>query len=58
VIEGLVVMEEEELWITLDEQKYYLGYVPHKKVFYDALVAEIRDTGSQVKKVSVYKKRD
>lgn len=54
VIEGFVALEEEELWITLDKQKYHLGYVPHKKVFYDALVREIRDTGSKVKKVSVY----
>lgn len=54
VIEGLVSMEEEQLWITLEEDKYCLGYVPHKKVIYDALVADIKDTGSNVKKVSVY----
>ena len=54
VIEGLVAIEEKELWITLDEQKYHLGYVPHKKVFYDALVTEIEEAGSKVKKVSVY----
>ena len=54
VIEGLVESEQDRLWITLDEQKYHLGYVPHKKAFYDALVAEIKETGSKTKKISVY----
>lgn len=56
VIEGLVEIDEtERLTITVEGQKYRLGYTPiSKKRSYQALVKEIKSHGSRVKKIAVY----
>ena len=55
VIEGIVaITKEEQLTITIDGQKYRLGYTAKSKQRYKALVDEINSQGSSTKKLSVY----
>ena len=60
VIEGLVSIDQRErLTITVESQKYRLGYAPRsRKRSYQTLIDEIKSKGTRVKKVSVYPQFD